>query len=33
MRPQPALFATRTIEEIAEAKAEGQVLFQQVISY
>ncbi|GJN85524.1 hypothetical protein PLIIFM63780_009091 [Purpureocillium lilacinum] len=26
----PALFATRTIEEIAEAKAEGQVLFQQL---
>jgi isopentenyl diphosphate isomerase/L-lactate dehydrogenase-like FMN-dependent dehydrogenase len=30
LRFQPALLATKSIEDIAEAKAEGQVTFQQV---
>ena len=30
LRKQPALLAAYTIEEIAAAKAEGQVVFQQV---
>ena len=28
--PQPALYASKTIEEIAAAKKDGQVVFQQV---